>query len=297
MSLRTYKTEIVCAFALTATLVSAIPAAYAADLGGPSMRSNGAAANPLTPVIGRHFYVRGDVGIGRHSLGSFSQSELATNGGSFISQSIGDTVIIGAGLGVQVDRRFRVDLTGEYRSTSTVKALDNLSAALSDPDGSLQANTLYHGNLSTYVGLLNGYVDLFNWRGFTPYVGAGIGIARVALSDFTTTSSATFTETETGLQANQLSNGVAGSATKTNLAWALMIGTSYDLSQNAKLDLGYRYLNMGRGASATSGVIDCVCGPSAGPLKISDLESHEFRIGVRWSLGEQPKMMAHSPSK
>jgi opacity protein-like surface antigen len=286
MSARTSSGKTVCATVMAAAFACVVPA-VAADLGGPQGRSATINSAPA-PAIGRHFYVRGDVGVGQHSLGSFSQAELGANGGGFISQSVGDTVIVGAGIGLQLDRRFRVDLTGEYRSSADVKALDSLTATLADPAGSLQANTLYQGNLSAYVGMLNGYVDLFNWRGFTPYVGAGVGFARIAMNDFTTTSSATFTETATGMQINQLSNGVAGSETKTNLAWSLMVGTSYDLSQNAKLDLGYRYLNMGRGFAATSGLIDCVCGPSAGPLKISDLESHEFRIGVRWSLGEQP---------
>jgi opacity protein-like surface antigen len=296
MSLRAFSSDTLRALAVMAALGSTIPVAVAADLGGQPNKMNSAAPTAMSPAIGRHLYVRGDVGIGRHDFGSFSQSELETNGGSFISQSIGDATIIGAGIGIQLDRRFRVDLTGEYRSTANVKALDNLTATLADPVGALQANTLYQGNLSAYVGLLNGYIDLFNWRGFTPYVGAGIGVARLSMDDFTTASSATFTETATGTQAIQLSNGIAGSQTKTNLAWALMIGTSYDLSQNAKLDLGYRYLNMGKGAAATTGIIDCVCGPSAGPLKVSDLESHEFRIGIRWSLGEQPNKW-HAPLK
>jgi opacity protein-like surface antigen len=296
MSLRAYSSDTLRALAVMAALGSTIPVAVAADLGGQPNKMNSAAPITMSPAIGRHLYVRGDVGIGRHDFGSFSQSELEMNGGSFISQSIGDATIIGAGIGIQLDRRFRVDLTGEYRSTANVKALDNLTATLADPVGSLQANTLYQGNLSAHVGLLNGYIDLFNWRGFTPYVGAGIGVARLSMDDFTTASSATFTETATGTQAIQLSNGSAGSQTKTNLAWALMIGTSYDLSQNAKLDLGYRYLNMGNGAAATTGIIDCVCGPSAGPLKVSDLESHEFRIGIRWSLGEQTNKW-HAPLK
>lgn len=245
----------------------------------------------------RHFYVRGDVGIGRHALGYFSQDDVTSNGGSFIQNSFGDTVYIGAGFGWQVNPRFRFDLTGEYRSTAQVKAMDNLTAELVGPAGTLQANTLYQGQHSAYVGLLNGYWDLFNWRGFTPYVGAGIGFAHHRMAEFTSSSSATFIDAGTGAVTTQLSNGVAHAHSQTNLAWALMAGTSYDISPNGKLDIGYRYLNLGSGISVTTGLIDCVCGTVGAPLKVSDLEAHEFRIGVRWQLGNEPRYADHRPLK
>ena len=255
------------------------PTTVAADLNGASE------AYQYAPH--RSFYVRGDLGVGRNYFAGLSQEELATNGGSFISKSIGDTVIVGAGLGMQINNRFRLDLTGEYRSTAQIKAMDNVTAQIVGPDGALQANTVYQGNLSSYVGLLNGYLDLFNWRGFTPYVGAGVGFAHHMMSDFTTASSATFTDAATGAQVVQLSNGTARPQSQTNLAWALMAGTSYDLGSNAKLDIGYRYINLGSGVSTMTGLIDCRCGTVGQPLKLSDLDAHEFRVGVRWSLGER----------
>lgn len=245
----------------------------------------------------RHFYVRGDVGIGRHSFGRFSQDDVAANGGSFIQSSIADTVYLSAGLGWQVNSRFRFDLTGEYRSTAQVKAMDYLAADLTGPDGHLVATTLYQGQHSAYVGMLNAYWDVFKWRGFTPYVGAGIGFAHHRMTDFTTSSSATFTDTLTGDISTQLSNGTARAHTQTNMAWSLMAGTTYDLSPNAKLDMGYRYLNLGSGISAATGLIDCVCGTVGAPLKLAELEAHEIRIGVRWQLGNEPHYVEHRPLK
>jgi opacity protein-like surface antigen len=105
----------------------------------------------------------------------------------------------------------------------------------------------------------------------------------------TTLSSATFTETATGAQTTAVSNGLSSSKSQTNLAWALMAGTSYDLSQAAKLDLGYRYLNLGSGIAASSDLLNCTCGTVGAPLKMSDLHAHEFRVGVRWALGDQPR--------
>jgi opacity protein-like surface antigen len=236
----------------------------------------------------RQFYVRGDVGVGQHHFGGFSQGDLTDNGGTFSQQAVGDTIFLGTGFGWQISPRFRFDFTGEYRSTADVKALDNLAGTLTNPDGTLQANTHYNGHLTAVVGLVNGYWDIFNWRGFTPYVGAGAGFAHMKLSNVTTLSNATFTDVHTGEEVLQHASGFSNSKSQTNFAWALMAGTSYDLSANAKLDIGYRYLNMGSGVSATTGLLDCTCGTIGAPLKISDIEAHEFKIGVRWLLGNDP---------
>jgi opacity protein-like surface antigen len=283
---------------LTTTLAVAVASlilptgSQAADLGGyrdtkPTAYQPRETYQPQSAPH-RQFYVRGDVGVGQHGFGGFSQADLAENGGTFASQAVGDTVFIGAGFGWQVNPRFRFDFTGEYRSTADVKVLDNLTGTLTTPDGTLQANTQYNGHLTGIVGLVNGYWDVTNWRGFTPYLGAGVGFAHMKMSNVTTLSNSTFTDATTGDEILQHANGYSSAKSQTNFAWALMAGTSYDLSSNAKLDIGYRYLNMGSGVSAATDLLNCTCGTVGAPLKLSDLEAHEFKIGVRWMLGNDP---------
>lgn len=261
-------------------------AAFAADRAGSSV---GTLASPDLDqhqiVSANNLYVRTDIGVAQYSTGGFTQDELTTNGGSFISRSVGDGGIVGLGLGYQINRNFRLDLTAEYRASAQVKAMDNVNAELVAPSGSLQANSVYQGNLTSYVGLVNAYVDLFKWRGLTPYFGAGVGFASNRISDMTTASSATFTDAVTGAVTTQVSNGAAQAKSQMNMAWALMAGTSFDLSPRAKLDVGYRYLSMGSANSASTGLILCQCGTQGQPLRMSDVETHEFRFGLRWSLG------------
>ena len=283
--------------ALTMTFLMAAGVAQAADLGPGGQRGGHLrqAPPPMTGPALRQFYVRADIGIARHAFDQFAQQDLADNGGAFLSTSIGDVPVVGMGFGWQVNR-FRFDLTGEYRATARVKALDGLSATLVGPDGTLVANTAYDANMSAVVGLMNGYFDLGTWRGVTPYVGAGIGFSRIQMSDLTTLSTATFTDSATGATTTQITPGTAGDKTEINLAWALMAGLSFDVGTHAKLDLGYRYLNLGGNLSASSGLIDCVCGTTGQPLKISGLESHEIRIGLRVPLGGDVAP-AHHPMK
>lgn len=270
--------------ALAACLLALAPGiVMAADLGGARQPALDPVFEPQAAVH-RYFYVRGDVGVGRHGIGSFSQDELTANTGSFLSSRIDDTVVVSAGLGMKFSARLRLDVTGEYRSSAQVRALDNVTATLISPAGDLQANTQYAGSVSSYVGLLNGYWDLFTVRGITPYVGAGIGIAHNRAGPFTTATSASLQPTGGGAPVLEMTNGHSEGASKTNLAWALMAGSSFDLGANSKLDLGYRYLNLGSGVSMATGLIDCVCGTVGSPLKFHDLTAHEFRIGIRWML-------------
>ncbi|MEZ5924678.1 MAG: outer membrane beta-barrel protein [Hyphomicrobiaceae bacterium] len=245
------------------------------------------------------FYIRADVGVADWSLGTLDQAELAENGGSFADSSLARSAVLGGGLGWAFRNGFRLDLTGEHRTKARLAARDNLTVDLVDPDGALQANTDYAGHLGSYVGLLNGYWDIMHAGRFTPYVGAGIGVARSELSGFTTASSSIFTDADTGEQARVAVTGESASHSTTKFAWALMAGTSIDLTRDAKLDLGYRYLNLGAGSpiSASTDLLICHCNAVGSPLTIDGLDAHEFRIGLRWLLDAGERAGNHVPLK
>ena len=190
----------------------------------------------------------------------------------------------------------RFDLTGEYRSPAKMKARDHISFPVVAPNGTIDISTDYQGKLESLVGLVNGYVDLFTWNGVTPYVGAGVGFARNTMKDLKFHPSAVFTDAVTGVQTQLFSSsGFSETNTKTEFAWALMAGASFDLSERTKLDIGYRYLNLGSGHSAETELLICSCGSIGSPLKISDIESHEIRIGLRIALTPEPEQ--HRPLK
>ena len=142
----------------------------------------------------------------------------------------------------------------------------------------------YRGDISSWVGLVNGYVDLGTWYGITPYVGAGVGLASNTLSGMTDQGDVTFALTGTGP-----SGGYFGDGSKTNFAWALMTGLDFNVTQNLKLELGYRYLDLGK---FTSGGSNCLgtCGGGVANYVSSknDLASNDFRLGLRWMIGEEP---------
>lgn len=277
-------------------LISAVLLASCWPAGADAADSS--ASDAATPTHEQHrtFYIRGDVGIASYDLGAIGGADVVENGGSFISQSFGDAPFIGAGAGWQLSKHLRVDFTGEYRAKTDVKATDYLEETRTAPDVFIIASTAYSGEHSAFVGLANVYLDLFTVHGITPYVGAGIGFAHNRFSGFTGLSTGSSEDLLTGDIRNQTTNSVAGDSSKTTFAWALMAGASLDISEHAKLDLGYRYLNLGSEIAATTGIIDCVCGSVGSPLTASDLGSHEFRIGIRFELDRRDSL-PHEPLK
>ena len=136
-----------------------------------------------------------------------------------------------------------------------------------------------HTNLKTYTLMFNGYKDLGNFGGFTPYVGAGIGVAYHRMDEVY------FTENP------NLTNRIEGD-NDLAFAWSLMAGVGYQLSHNTVLDVGYRYIDMGK---AESGRVD-----SAGfvnpRVELDDIDAHEVKVGIRYHFGSSD-CCANQPMK
>ena len=149
--------------------------------------------------------------------------------------------------------------------------------------------------------LFNGYVDLGTWVGATPYLGAGVGTSIMQSS-----TSLNYYKTSDGIYAADLTpNGtyphiwvdnVIGlpitpqptvgfdkqnwsrnvSHTTYNLAWALMGGVAIDVTNHAKLDVSYRYLDSGSYTSLAS--------PVTGAVVRTKMTSQQVRVGFRYMI-------------
>ncbi|MFM9976114.1 MAG: outer membrane protein [Beijerinckiaceae bacterium] len=275
-----------------AVLAGATAVASAADLGPPPI---GLPPVPIAaPILeSSGWYLRGDIGVGQLD-GKFEvlQTGVPTARGSH--DSINSTFFGGVGVGYQFNSYLRADVTGEFRGSSAFNykdsfCFDNVRGACGSgrpPSGNgVQGINSIRGNISSTVFLFNGYVDLGTWHGLTPFVGAGVGVTRNRIDGIV----------DNGLVDNFTNGALSGSssplqlsrdATKTNLAWALHAGVGYDVTQNLKLELGYRYLNLGKitdGGSKCS-LASCAQVPTY-YTRVKDIDSHDFRIGMRWMLG------------
>lgn len=209
------------------------------------------------------WYLRGDVGIGINSSYNIDYLPAPQHAGAafvFDQHSIADTMFIGFGVGYEWNNWLRFDVTGEYRGKTQVNARGLYDSVLGLGDS-------YQGYLKSWVFLANAYVDLGTWNCFTPFVGVGVGVTRNQLADFV----------DTGI--GQTGAGFGRNTSEWHPAWALHAGVAYNVTKNFKIELAYRYLNLG----SITDTIDCIGGCIPDSYKFSNLYSQDIKIGLRWT--------------
>jgi opacity protein-like surface antigen len=215
------------------------------------------------PVPVRDIYLRGYIGMTEQEADDFTNEVIAAGNFTIFNKEFDSAPFIGFGVGIRRSDRFRFDATGEYRGKATFHGLDR--------DNTFSTSNDYSGVKSEWLFLANAYMDMGTHRGFTPYVGAGIGAAEVTLDNFTDTNEAT-----AGFH-------WAEKNSEWNLAWALHAGFAYDISPDLTFDMGYRFTYLGDGKTGKFRTYDS--STISGPLTLEDLTSHDVHIGLRWALG------------
>ena len=104
--------------------------------------------------------------------------------------------------------------------------------------------------------MVNGYVDLGTYVGFTPYVGGGLGYTYV---DWGPLSDSVFCVRPVPVRRGHCSPTTEHDGDQSwRFTYASMAGLAYDVSTNLKVDLGYRYRRIEGGPMfAFDPAIDC----------------------------------------
>ncbi len=192
------------------------------------------------------------------------------------SMNIGDKTkgTVGGGLAIGYDfqRAFQVPVRTEieYAAFSEVKGSKSGSVSGIDDgeggtwDGHWSANQ----KLQIQTLFLNAYYDFRNSTPFTPYVGAGIGMA------FLNTKGHVSGWDDTNDEGTSQSSG---SRMVTNFAWNVGAGVGYDINENFTVDLGYRFAGLGE--AKTKWIKDE--GYDWARAKTEDIYMHQIMLGLR----------------
>jgi opacity protein-like surface antigen len=254
-------------------------AAFAADMAiaPPPMQY----APPQVEEFGG-WYLRGDIGFSNQNVNRVLDTNSAAYNNVAVSQtsSFSSAGIYGGGVGYQFNNWFRADVTGEYRGKSNFSGLDVVTGT--GPFAGFVGTDNYTATKSELLFLANAYVDLGTWWCVTPFIGAGVGTARVSIGNFTDTGDFI----NGGLQNHSFD--YAGQASQWNFAWAVHAGLAYKVSPGLTLELAYSYVNMGNGLTGPTSSFDQVTNTTHAPFSFNSITSNDVKLGLRWELNTPP---------
>ena len=175
------------------------------------------------------------------------------------------------GLGGAVMPAVRIEALVEYRPRLAFSGRANFLA----PDRRQSVSV----NLSVLSGMVAAYADLpqLGLPGlgpFEPFVGAGVGVARIGTGETRMTFPATSTR-------------VPGTH-RTGFAWMATAGVSTPLGESTTLDLAWRYTDLGTAETGTGGGRVVWRDGSRSPLMLDQaaseapLRSHGLRLSLRY---------------
>jgi opacity protein-like surface antigen len=251
-------------------------AAFAADLGAAPAPYY--APPPVQDFGG--WYLRGDIGV-TNTRDNTLISNLDPSPSVAATQrfgAFGGGTSYGIGVGYEFNSWLRADITGEYRSKVSFNG-NNFYQWFAGAPGNNLGDT-YAGGYSSWVGLVNAYVDLGTWWCLTPFIGAGVGGA------YNTTTGMSDSTTFPG--GSNASLFQADGASKLNFAWAAHAGVAYKVTSNFTVELAYRYLDMGNAAFGAGHFFDGTSLSSTSFHFNHDLTSQDLRIGLRWTCCDLP---------
>lgn len=273
---------------LTAALVAATAltasASFAADLDQVIYADD---ANFVKPAeLGSSWYIRGDISAAVFSGGSADDYRtFDAVGGTYgdnawNSSDISTDMSYSIGFGKYLRTNTRFDLTldrfeGGFDGTT--------SADVPCPGGLVDTGCASNdsADFTAYSLMANLYQDFGNFHGFTPYVGAGIGVTHMEWGPLT---NSLYCVDGVATCASYARTDIEHEGEKSwRVSAQLMAGASYDLTKNLKLDVGYRYRHVLGGDFFGFDAASEAAGASGVQGKDKGFHSHDVKVGMRYS--------------
>ena len=213
-----------------------------------------AAAEPADARSGLYFRV--DIGFSQSTGADIKDKDFAGSGiicgdanctvpGKL--KDVGAGLVLSGGVGYRFSPHVRGEVTLGFRGY-----LLNASDAAVPP-------TKFKAPVISSSAMASGYYD-FAATGWTPYGGAGLGVAVNDIRTVTVDNGAGF-------------NGSFSGGAKAGAAGAIMAGVGMPLSTRVTLDIGYRFVSLGKLEIAAEGGYGGATGK---------LNAHELTIGLRF---------------
>ncbi|MEF2072814.1 outer membrane protein [Consotaella aegiceratis] len=268
---------------LACGLMVGVPAAQAADVIEEPIY-----VEPVPPAPDTSgWYIRGDVGyvFKSKTSGDYYFYNIPNPGIDshevYDSIELQDTASFGGGLGYRFNEYLRTDATLDYFRTdvegsSECSYLVEIGYGLDPVDNDCGYDD--QAKADVWLAMANAYVDIGHFGMVTPYIGAGIGAAYVDYDDMTSTISCNGAACD--------ASGIYSSTQPGESSWrfasSLMAGATFDITQQLKLDAGYRYTRINGGDAFGYDDEDAAAGASGVQGHDDGFDIHQVRAGLRY---------------
>lgn len=245
------------------------------------------------PVATSGWYLRGDVGyvFKSHSRGEwkFYNQNPGALGIDDVHRyddfDLDDAVSFGAGAGYRFNEFVRADATFDYFHTDVDGGTECPYQIKSDPNHGLgatpEADCHYDNDSSAdvYTTMANAYIDLpFVSSVVVPYIGAGIGAAYVDYDDLKVREKCP----DCQHASYEPFEGSNDGKDDWRFASSLMAGATVGITDNLKLDAGYKYTRIHSGDAFGFDDDDKDAGASGTQYRDNGFNIHTIRAGLRY---------------
>jgi opacity protein-like surface antigen len=275
------------------TLVTGMTRAADIDTVIPAMQED-----PYVPVeVGSGWYIRGDIG---YNLATKYNNDEYTFAPVTHKNNFRDAVSASVGVGYRINDLFRLDGTVDHLFKS-----DFSSTKLVAPTGpclgtgeyiDLATSTTYFAPYSisnclqqdkssydAFMMMGNAYVDLGTFVGVTPYLGAGLGVARISWAQETASITCVPQNGSVHLEACKASGTATQPGISNGKDWRVAMsitgGFSYQINQNLSLDTSYKFTSVGLG---TKGIPNTTTAGS--DMSKAGFGLHQIKMGLRYDI-------------
>ncbi|MDR2819413.1 MAG: outer membrane beta-barrel protein [Desulfovibrio sp.] len=223
---------------------------------------------------------------GKNELG-VSSNMPGTGQGSYSEGAQHANTLVGGALaiGYDFDKKYEIPVRAEIeygvwsKLSGETSLGTNLDAVFTGTGDAVMAFTGMQFEMDIQTLMANLYWDFKNSTAFTPYVGAGLGLAfiqaRAVVKGNGTNAAhaASFSlEKDTGIRG------------QTNFAWQVGAGCSYAFTDAVSVDLGYRFVSLGNVETNTARVAIEALGSTtsfSAKGKVENLYMHQVGLGLR----------------
>lgn len=315
------------AIGMAACLVGA--QASAADLDGIFVDDANFVGKPAE--LGSGWYIRGDIGLnfnGHHDVSVDGDPiDLDDDGSLLAINNITDKLSYSAGMGYRFSDYLRMDiglgrLAGTDYSTSQLMTEDDGNGIRDfdtevlpsdpnpcngwgtfvgvDPDGTFEyidddfiTNCIQQDSVEYDIiyGMANVYVDLGTFAGFTPFVGGGVGVGRLAWREETDSvlcvprsddirvegCRAYGVADQPGANEPYTQPGVINEGVDYRIGYSVTAGLGYNINENMTLEMAYRYMNFGATVLSTGDTM-------GSDLAVTGYGTHQVNLGFRYAI-------------